>query len=112
MGAAEAAALSGWQLYWLGVAGAFIAAILVYVLPPLVAAQRNGNLDDWDRTKLILTVALVALLSLLGGAGPFVLTGGEAETAGQALTAGLQAQAILKALVAAGDEASGAKLQS
>lgn len=109
MGAADSVALSGWQLYWLGVSGALIAAILVYVLPPLVAAQRTGSLADWDRTKVLLTLALIVLLSLLGGAGPFVLADGQAETAGQAITAGLQAQAILKALVAAGDEATAAR---
>ncbi|MDQ4125367.1 MAG: hypothetical protein M3134_07200 [Actinomycetota bacterium] len=108
MGAADSAALSGWQLYWLGVSGAFIAAILVYVVPPLVAAQRSGSVGDWDRTKAVLTLALIVLLSLLGGAGPFVLADGQAETTGQAITAGLQAQAVLKALVAAGGEATAA----
>lgn len=106
MGAADSAALSGWQLYWLGVSGAFIAALLVYVVPPLVAAQRSGSVAEWNRTKILLTLALIAVLSLLGGAGPFILTDGQADTPGQAITAGLQAQAILKAVVAAGDEAT------
>ncbi|HEV2757473.1 MAG TPA: hypothetical protein VG318_17045 [Actinomycetota bacterium] len=87
-------------------AGAFIAAILVYVVPPLAVAQRSGNLRGWSWTKAWLTLALVVVYSLIGGAGPFILAGGEADTAGKALMAGLQAQALLKAIVAAGEEAT------
>jgi hypothetical protein len=103
--APAATSLSNWDIYLLSAAGALVVAVLIFVLPPLAAAQRAGNLNNWTGTKVALTLALLLLYTLIGGLGAFIL-GDKPSTIRGALLAGIRAPALIKALSAAGREAT------
>lgn len=92
------------ELYLWGCVGGAIACVIVYILPEVVHIALTGEVEKAiTPLRVGAIVLMLVIFSLIGGVAPLV--DGKVNTPGGAIALGVGAQAALKGLLNAGQEA-------